>query len=314
MVPDDPSPPTAGVETIPGSYAHPAYRDLNLIQTDPNEAGSITAAIATLTSHMPLDLTSPVFLWCPAQPWGSYFLFTHLNGNRFSWTEVIAVHEKENGYVAGHGAGEKAVTTRKGVGMFGNFWGAGSEVPSVAIPEDEAKVEEKAEVWFRRHMRLGNDLSLEVECTACQKQGGLWRAYSPLRTRGQSRRKLGGKQEQYFIRVPSVTLHPDLRDGDHQRSSPWWHLVLLDLTRGVFQSDRDRVRLRLSSLSIAPDRTARYPRCPRLHRSGFCSCSKVSLLIVQLTCYEGISDDSSRSRYTHRVVTCLHTPVRYLAC
>ncbi len=117
---ENPKPPRGGFDCITGPFENPGYGTLPLEHADPSEPGSIAAIIASLVSHIPLNLTSPIFLASFKRLLASHLLFTHLDGDRFAWT-AAEIYDGGQGPVLRYDADGEAVSTERGIGMFGNL-------------------------------------------------------------------------------------------------------------------------------------------------------------------------------------------------
>lgn len=144
-----------------GQYTHPGYGTFCLDLIDGEKETGVPAAVIEALRHSDFELnTSSVYLSHWNKPFANYVSFSHFDGPLYNWT-ILGVYNRSEVYegvkrevAVVHNAGP-AVITSEGVGMFGNWYDAGSTVEQKPLVEDEALVKEAAEVWFSRVHQTG---------------------------------------------------------------------------------------------------------------------------------------------------------------
>ncbi|BEJ10597.1 hypothetical protein CspHIS471_0100190 [Cutaneotrichosporon sp. HIS471] len=141
-----PAPVPEGTQVV-GTYSHPGYgsftlRPMPVGPETPAEVG-IAAALARL------GLPTTDVLYAPLDGWfDTHITFTHWDGAGFNVTFFDVAERDGKVIVPDAGQSYQGIVTPQGVGMFGNFWGAGQGVPTREATT--ADVQQAAEVFFTR--------------------------------------------------------------------------------------------------------------------------------------------------------------------
>jgi hypothetical protein len=140
-----------GYEVLSGEYKDEGYGTINL------QLLNASHALYNTITNPPaagLNVTGPIYYSDFDKVFSTHIIFTPFDGPILNWT-VTSLQEvrDENGrtgeYVGqSFGNSGSAVWTEEGIGMFGNFWGAGEMVGGVEAEERDVKG--RAEVWFGR--------------------------------------------------------------------------------------------------------------------------------------------------------------------
>ena len=138
--------PGPSQDAVVGTYEHPVYGVLSLQSLDGGNGSSL--------SSLGLD-TNGTYVAQLEKLFANYIAFTHYSENVFNWTaayikNALNAEGSINATVAGivtSGSGS-AVINEQGIGMFGDFWGGGVDVPIVQAEIGMQNVKESAEVWF----------------------------------------------------------------------------------------------------------------------------------------------------------------------
>ena len=146
--------PSPREEEVVGKYHHPVYGVLDLqllsVEDASSEASGLTEAAFESKSKSTTIYIAPV-----NKLFTNYVAFSPFSGNVFNWTGAlakVALNEDRSKSDTVAGLTERqsgsCVITDDGIGMFGNFWGAGSEVQVQHAEVGMKHVKERAEVWF----------------------------------------------------------------------------------------------------------------------------------------------------------------------
>ena len=152
-IPKNPKSPTHDVE---GLYHHPVYGDINLVKLDIVRNG-FEQHVETALQHQLREYNNAVYYAPYNKVFSTHIALTHFSGNAYNWTTMLlkaSLKPDSSRSSSEYGApivqAGSAYIDEKGIGMFGNFWGAGEEIPVVHAAEDMSDVEARAEVWFAR--------------------------------------------------------------------------------------------------------------------------------------------------------------------
>jgi hypothetical protein len=158
--PSDPRPPPSE-HVVAATYHNAGYGDMTLVPIHLNSSlsvGGLTTDLFVATIHAagtPLNVTGPIYVAQINKVFTSHLVFTHFDGNLFNWTS-LSVYDSPSGASGESSVGGPVVTidkvgdavvTDEGIGMFGNWWGAGEAVPKLHAREGE-DVKDRAEVWY----------------------------------------------------------------------------------------------------------------------------------------------------------------------
>jgi hypothetical protein len=152
--PSDPRPPPSE-HVVAATYHNAGYGDMTLVPIHLNSSLSVAGLttdlfVATIqAAGTPLNVTGPIYVAGINKVFTSHLVFTHFDGNLFNWTS-LSVYDSPSGPDAHVVTIDKvgdAVVTDDGIGMFGNWWGAGEAVPKLHAREGE-DVKVRAEVWY----------------------------------------------------------------------------------------------------------------------------------------------------------------------
>ena len=146
--PVSPPPPT----DIEGEYSHPVYGKLQLTSFKIPQV-DMWDSVMGLEQHGTAEI---VYVSPFEKLFSSHLVFIPFSGRVFNWTAVLAGPVlDENGqptseFVGGADGAGSAYIDEHGIGMFGNFWGAGEAVPVVHADLEMKDVEQRAEVWYAK--------------------------------------------------------------------------------------------------------------------------------------------------------------------
>ena len=134
--------------SLNGTYYHPTYGHLNFTHVPPSDP--VLALVGGFTRDKPvppLHTNGPIYVAHYNALFASHIIITPFDGVLCNWT-IINVKATRFGPAASMGDFGPCVGTAEGLGMFGNFWGAGPMVPPKEA--EETHVKDSAEVWFER--------------------------------------------------------------------------------------------------------------------------------------------------------------------
>jgi hypothetical protein len=152
--PSNPRPPPSE-HAVAATYHNPGYGDMTLVPFHLNSSRSVCGLTSDMfvsaisSAGTPLNITGPIYVAEINKVFTSHLVFTHCDGNLFNWTG-LSVYDSPSGpgaHVVTIDKVGEAVVTGEGIGMFGNWWGAGEAVPKVHAREGE-DVKVRAEVWY----------------------------------------------------------------------------------------------------------------------------------------------------------------------
>jgi hypothetical protein len=144
---------------IRGSYIAKGYGNITLHPLSDYEHTSTIHSTALISSVSELTQNGPSLpldqIYVSEYPKfiSSHLVITPFDGPLMNWTtawvrEVIDEDGSTGEYIGAFVRSGPAVWTESGIGLFGSFWGAGTDVEDVEAVEVD--VREKAEVWFER--------------------------------------------------------------------------------------------------------------------------------------------------------------------
>ncbi len=155
-----PSSPKESKVEISGRYHDEGYGSLDLREMDAS-AHKVDSKIYDLLSDSgsEFNLADTIYITDMPKVFYSHLVFTHFDGQLYNWTTFSAKHMPKSSSTnvktgnKGHvlvkmDSTGSAVVNEKGIGMFGNFWGAGLVVENPQV--EERDVGGRAEVWFKR--------------------------------------------------------------------------------------------------------------------------------------------------------------------
>lgn len=111
------------------------------------------APTTTTTNKGNKTNTLPLYITPLNKLFANNLLFTPYDGNIFNWTAITIwqTHgSSRDEWAMTIGGVGSCVITEKGIGMFGNYWGAGDLVGGKEPVLNIDRVEEEAEVWYAR--------------------------------------------------------------------------------------------------------------------------------------------------------------------
>ncbi|ORX36667.1 beta-lactamase/transpeptidase-like protein [Kockovaella imperatae] len=151
--------PSPSRKEVEGMYEHPVYGSFDIRAVEPLSVSmdSLDSNVQALITEQFSDHLEGIYFAHVRMIFANYIVFTRVSGNVFSWTALDLYptlnEDRSKSKVFGNAlapATGSAFISSKGIGMFGNFWGAGDAVPVEKAEEDMDYVEKRAEVWFKK--------------------------------------------------------------------------------------------------------------------------------------------------------------------
>jgi hypothetical protein len=142
--PENPAPVPEGTQPT-GTFSHPGYASFTLQPM--NGDSPVEAAITARLGRLGLRTTDVLYAKLDGFI-DTHMTLTHWDGAGFNATLFQVAEHGGKVIVPDAGGTFPAIITPEGIGMFGNFWGAGDGAPN-RDPNAE-NVKEAAEVFFSR--------------------------------------------------------------------------------------------------------------------------------------------------------------------
>lgn len=154
-VPGNPAPPTPE-NAVSGTYHDRGYGDITLTFLDRHNNAHCALAGGVDTLLVPINTTGPVYVAPFDKVFASHLVFTHFSGELFNWTAValwpeLGKDKEPNGeWITDFAGFGSAIIDGRGVGLYGNFWGAEGDAAQGYAQEgwSAARKRQEANVWF----------------------------------------------------------------------------------------------------------------------------------------------------------------------
>ena len=157
--PLSPSPFTLTSKDIIGRYTHPVSGALEIIPLSDYTTANPHFQIISAAVGDDTTAPGPHYVSVFNKVWWTHIVLSPVSGRLVKWTLLqlfkVIDHKRENTGewiyrgLTGRSCGT-AYVAEDGIGMFGNFWGAGDGVPVVQARPEMLDVEVKAKMWFAK--------------------------------------------------------------------------------------------------------------------------------------------------------------------